>query len=54
MKDFWVDFSGSMLIRDCENEEEAKERFFETLNIHNKNNYNEFHFCKIDCVEERD
>lgn len=53
MQDFWVDFSGSMLIRGCENEDEAKEKFFETLNNHNKNNENEFHFCEIDTVEER-
>ena len=24
MKDFWVDFSAAMLIRDCENKEEAE------------------------------
>lgn len=53
MKDFWVDFSGSMLIRDCENEEEAKEKFFETLNNHNKNYENEFQFCEVDGIEER-
>ena len=53
MKDFWVDFSGSMLIRNCENEEEAKEIFFKTLNNHNKNYENEFQFCEIDGIEER-
>jgi hypothetical protein len=53
MKDFWVNFSGTMLIRNCENEEEAKERFFETLKNHNKNCDNEFQFCGIDDIKER-
>ena len=53
MKDFWVDFSGAMLIRNCKDKEEAKEKFFETLNDHNKNYKNEFQFCEIECVEER-
>lgn len=53
MKDFWVDFSGSMLIRDCENEEEAKRIFWETLNSYNKNNENDIQFCGIDMIEER-
>lgn len=54
MKDFWVDFSGSMLICDCENKEEAKKMFFKTLNNHNKNCENEIQFYDIDGIEERD
>jgi len=52
MKDFWVDFSGAMLIRNCENEEEAKEIFFETINNHNRNYQNKLQFCEIDSVED--
>lgn len=53
MKDFWVDFSAAMLIRNCENKEEAKKIFFETLNNYNKNYENEIQFYDIDGVEER-
>ena len=53
MKDFWVDFSGSMLICNCENKEEAKEIFFKILNNYNKNYENEIQFYGIDGVEER-
>jgi len=33
MQQFWVDFSASMLI-DAENEEQAKQKFFEDFPIH--------------------
>lgn len=54
MKDFWVDFSGSMLICNCENKEEAKEIFFKDINNYNKNSENEIKFYVIDDVVEQD
>ena len=52
-KDFWIDFSGTLLVRDVENKEEAINAFWQTISDHNSTFENEFHYCEVQGVEKK-